>query len=147
FNTGHDIRLDLSNPAAAITYHGPSGYSAYFARNTSGGYKDAPALNATLSPDGSGYKLTFHKSGEVLGFGSNSHLQYIKDKNGNQITLAYNSSLDVVSITDTQGRVFSLYVNIKTSPLDKGPEQAVHLLERTVEHAEERLFFPPGSTD
>jgi hypothetical protein len=43
--------------------------------------------------------------------------------------------------------LFTFYVNIFTSPLDRGPEQAVHLLYGTVEHARERLSFPPGSTD
>jgi hypothetical protein len=41
----------------------------------------------------------------------------------------------------------SLYANIKPSPFDKGPKQAVDLLSGTVEHTSERLRAPHGSTD
>ena len=36
-SVGPDVRLDLSNPSAGITYHGPSGFSAYFTYNSSTG--------------------------------------------------------------------------------------------------------------
>jgi len=77
FNQGHDVRLDLSNPTAGITLYGPSGYSAFFAYNSSTQtYTDPPGLNATLVFNGNNntYTLTFHPTGEQLIFGSNSHL-------------------------------------------------------------------------
>ncbi|MFL5692144.1 MAG: hypothetical protein ACJ795_10085, partial [Ktedonobacteraceae bacterium] len=107
FNLGHDVRLDLSNPTAGITLHGPSGYSAFFAFNSSTGtYTDAPGLNATLVKNADGtYTLTFHRSGEKLTFGTNSHLASDKDQNGNTISYSYNSTHDLLSLTDSQGRV------------------------------------------
>ncbi len=108
FNFGHDVRLDLSNPTQGITFHGPSGYSAFFAYNPQQPtiYQDAPGLNATLVANNDGtYTLTYHRTGEQLLFGTNSHLAADKDKNGNTISYSYNSTHDLLSITDTQGRV------------------------------------------
>lgn len=113
FNIGHDVRLDLSSPTTGITYHGPSGFSAFFAYNSStGGYTNAPGLNATLTKNSDGtYTLSFHKTGEKLIFGINSNLSAIKDKNNNIISIAYDSDHDVTSIIDTQGRVINFTHN------------------------------------
>ncbi len=107
FNFGHDVRLDLTNPPAGITLHGPSGYSAFFAPNGTNVWTDAPGLNATLTYNTSTqyYTLTFHRTGEQWVFGPNSHLAEDEDKNGNQLADSYNSTHDLLSITDTQGRV------------------------------------------
>jgi YD repeat-containing protein len=107
FNQGHDVRLDISNPTAGITLYGPSGFSAFFAYNSSTGtWSDPPGLNATLVKNGDGtYTLTFHRSGEKLVFGTNSHLAAEKDKNGNTISYSYNSTHDLLSLTDSQARV------------------------------------------
>ena len=43
--------------------------------------------------------------------------------------------------------LFLLYVKLRTSPLDIGPEQAVHLLEEMLNAEDERLFFLHGLTD
>ncbi|MFL5627424.1 MAG: RHS repeat-associated core domain-containing protein [Ktedonobacteraceae bacterium] len=113
FNQGHDVRLDLSNPTAGITLHGPSGSSAFFAYNsTTGTYTDAPGLNATLVKNADGTStLTFHRSGEKLTFGTNSHLARDTDKNGNSLSYSYNSTHDLLSLTDSQGRVTTLTHN------------------------------------
>ncbi len=112
FSLGHDVGLDVSNPSVGITFHGPSGYYAYFAANGSGGYTDAPGLNATLTKNSNGtYTLSFHKTGEKLLFGTNNHLSAIKDKNNNTLSIAYDSDDDVTSITDTQNRVISFTHN------------------------------------
>ncbi len=110
---GHDVRLDLSNPSSGITYHGPSGYAAYFAYNASSGkYTDAPGLNATLTKNGDGtYTLSFHKTGARFIFASGSHLIAVKDKNNNTISLSLDGDNDVKSITDTHGRVISFSHN------------------------------------
>jgi len=104
---GHDVRLGLSNPSVGIDYHGPSGYAAYFAYNSSTGkYTDAPGLNASLTKNADGtYTLSFHKTGAQFIFASGSHLIAVKDKNGNTISLSLDSDNDVNSITDTHSRV------------------------------------------
>ncbi len=104
---GHDVRLGLSNPSVGIDYHGPSGYAAYFAYNSSTGkYTDAPGLNASLTKNADGtYTLSFHKTGAQFLFASGSHLIAVKDKNGNTLSLSLDSDNDVNSITDTHSRV------------------------------------------
>ena len=111
---GHDVRLDLSNPSVGITYHGPSGYSAYFAYNSSTStYADAPGLNATLTKNADGtYTLSFHQTGAKFIFASGSHLIAVKDKNGNTISLSLDGDNDVNTITDTHSRVISFTHNM-----------------------------------
>jgi YD repeat-containing protein len=123
FSVGNDVRLDFSDPLGGIIYHGPSGYSAYFAKNSNGTFKDVPGLNATLvkNADGS-YDMTFHQSSEKLHFGGSGHLQTLQDKNGNTISIAYDSSYDVVSYTDTQGRTTSLNHQTVAGFTDPGGE-------------------------
>jgi len=111
---GHDVRLDLSNPFVGITYHGPSGYSAYFAYNSSTGkYADAPGLNATLTKNQDGtYTLSFHKTGAKFIFAAGSHLISVQDKNSSAtnnhaISLSLDGDNDVNSITDTQNRAIT----------------------------------------
>ncbi len=107
FNFGHDVRLDLTNPPA--WYH--AAWSQWLLRllcaNGNNVWTDAPGLNATLTYNTSTqyYTLTFHRTGEQWVFGPNSHLAEDEDKNGNQLSYSYNSTHDLLSITDTQGRV------------------------------------------
>ena len=110
---GHDVYLDLSNPSVGITYHGPSGYAAYFAYNSGlGQYTDAPGLNATLFRNGDGSStLSFHRTGAVFVFASSGHLFAVKDKNGNAISLSLDSDNDVNSITDTHSRAITFTHN------------------------------------
>jgi len=103
-SAGADVFLQF-NSDGSITFFGPSGYAATYPSDGSGGYLDAPALNATLTKaSGSTYLLTFHQTREVLTFDSGGHLTTDTDKNGNSITFSYNSSHQLTSITDTQGR-------------------------------------------
>ncbi|MBA2393030.1 MAG: hypothetical protein H0V70_09830, partial [Ktedonobacteraceae bacterium] len=109
FSVGNDVRLDFSDPLGGIIYHGPSGYSAYFTKNSNGTFKDVPGLNATLVKNGDGSSdMTFHQSSEKLHFGGSGHLLFLQDKNGNKINIAYDGSYNVVAYTDTQSRTTSV---------------------------------------
>ena len=123
FSVGNDVRLDFSDPLGGIIYHGPSGYSAYFAKNSNGTFKDVPGLNATLVKNGDGsYDMTFHQSSEKLHFGGSGHLLYLQDKNGNKISIAYDGSYDVVAYTDTQSRTTSVNSQAVAGFTDPGGE-------------------------
>ncbi|MDQ1685800.1 MAG: hypothetical protein QOC82_2537 [Frankiaceae bacterium] len=84
------------NPPGSGTYVRPSGFNAFFTYDSS---------------DGS-HQVEFHKSGIKLHFGSYGLNDTVKDKNGNTITLTYQTPLSVssqlTSVTDTQGRSYSL---------------------------------------
>lgn len=103
-STGADVYLQF-NGDSSITFFGPSGFSAVFQPNGSGGFLNPTGLNATLTKPGS-YQITFHKNGESFLFDSSGRLTADKEKNGEQITFTYNgSSHQLTTITDTQGRV------------------------------------------
>jgi YD repeat-containing protein len=108
FTTGRGITIDASNISNGITLHGPTGYSAFFAADGSGGFKDAPGLNASLKPSGtSNYTVTFHRTGEMWGFNSNSSFESGFDKNGHCVYFNHNGRGDLTSIVDTQKRTVS----------------------------------------
>ncbi len=109
-STGADVFLQF-NGDGSITLFDASGTSAVFQPNGSGSFTDPSGLNATLTKPGS-YQLTFHKNGEILLFDSSGRLTNDKEKNGDQLTFAYNgSSHQLTSITDTQGRVTTFGYN------------------------------------
>src|SRR6266567_7336677 len=89
------------NSDGSVDYHGSSGFTATFTRNSDGSYNDAPGIEATLVHTSLHDTLTFHATGEVYVFSSTGGgLESDKDRNGNQVTRSSGSSL-----TDTQGRV------------------------------------------
>jgi len=102
--TGADVGLTVAQNGD-VTYAGPSGYQIVFTKNPDGTYTSPTGIDATLTKPGSTYTLTFQKSGEKYNFSSGGFLTSDVDKNGNQISFAYNGNNNLVSITDTQGRV------------------------------------------
>ncbi|MGB8343537.1 MAG: RHS repeat-associated core domain-containing protein [Ktedonobacteraceae bacterium] len=93
--------------------NGPSGFSAtYEANNDSyGDFEEPPGLDATLlasSINGASHVIVFQHTGECLGFNSNGYEIFDEDRNSNQITFTYNSSNQLTTITDTQGRLTTL---------------------------------------
>jgi YD repeat-containing protein len=113
-----------------VTLHGPSGFSAPYEAdsNSYGGYAEPPGLDATLlqsSVNGASYVLIFQKTSECLGFNSGGQELFDQDKNGHQITFAYNSSGNLSSITDTQNRLTTFgynasgQLNLITDPIGR----------------------------
>lgn len=111
-NSGNDVSLTAGTGGAMI-YNAPDGYSASFAPNGSGGFIDAPGLDATLTLNSQAglYSLFFHQTSMTLFFTSASgFLSSEQDKNGNTIRFLYiRRGLSLVgAITDTQGRETNL---------------------------------------
>jgi YD repeat-containing protein len=107
--TGDDVHLAFAN--GNVDFYAPGFYEAVFTPNGSGGYNDAPGLDATLVYTNSGnvaYTLTFHETGEQLQFDANGNILADKDRNGNTISFTNNSVPRTTAITDTRGRVTSL---------------------------------------
>jgi RHS repeat-associated protein len=105
-STGTDIRLeDISGPD--VLYHGPSGEVVRYASNGSGGFLTPRGIDADLSTkQGGGWTLTWF-SEEKWDFDAPGKLQSMTDKNGNDITFAYNPDGSLGTITDTQNRTVS----------------------------------------
>jgi RHS repeat-associated protein len=100
---GHDIRLLLYDDG--YLYEGPSGATYWFSGNSTIGYTTPPGLNAHLSTSRT---LTFNQTGTAFDFGLDGRLLTITDKNGNVITMNYQTPLtdnsQLTSIVDTAGR-------------------------------------------
>ena len=102
----------LSNISSGITFHGPSGYTAFFSAKSGGTFNDAPGLNASISPTGNGtYTIVFHKSGEQLVFNNYGSLLVDCDQNNNCLSPNYNGHGDLTQITDTQNRNITFQQN------------------------------------
>lgn len=108
---GRGFTLDVSNPSTGVTLTGPTGFQAYFPSDGNGEFKDAPGLNATLyhmNDSSNNYFLTFHRTGEILGFnGTYGNLFNMQDKNHNTISFSYDSNGYLTQLTDTQGRTLT----------------------------------------
>ena len=117
FSFGHDVFLDTSNASQGVVFHGPSGYSAFFAAGSGGAFTDHQPLDASLVKNGDGsYTITYHHSGQKLNFsntvGNHVYLTSAQDKHSNTITSTYGSQYNnLVSLTDTQQRSFAFSHN------------------------------------
>lgn len=112
---GRDIRLDEYSDGKLFT--GPEGYRAWFAKAQTGTgnttYTTPQGINADLTYKGNGVlELRFRQSGQTYEFGDYGFLTKIKDRNGNAITFAYATPLDLYSrnttITDSTGRAVTM---------------------------------------
>jgi YD repeat-containing protein len=129
---GRDVKLDdnygFTDPdTQGELYYGPSGDAYWFnpdfanrdpdSDGNTDNFTSPPGINADLNNDEAGpyRKLTFHNSGEVQRFGDFGLLNTDKDRNGNTISFSYSTPLSassqLTSVTDTQGRSFSVGYN------------------------------------
>lgn len=106
-NTGADVNL-VFNQDGSVTFNALGGYAALYVPDGTGGYTDAPGLDATLlhQVDGT-WRLTFHRTGLRFNFSSAGRITNEEDKNQNHINFTYNDAGRLTAITDTQGRVTS----------------------------------------
>lgn len=109
-NTGQDVGLAIGT--SAVTFYGPSGFTAVFNPSGTGGWIAPAGMNADLArrPDAT-WTLTYHGSGEAMIFSSGGYLIKDVDRNGLGLSLAYNSSNKLISLTDGAGRVTTFAYN------------------------------------
>jgi RHS repeat-associated protein len=103
-STGADVRL-ITGANGVITYYAPSGFTALYTPNGSGGFTAPSTYQAAdLATSGSGWTLTFHGSSEKLTFNAAGKLTGDADRNGNANNFYYNSDGTLNHVSDTQGR-------------------------------------------
>ena len=75
--------------------------------------------------NGATHVLIFQHTSECLGFNSSGQEIFDQDRNGHQITFAYNGSGNITSLTDTQNRLTSFgydssgRINLITDPINR----------------------------
>lgn len=103
-STGADVRL-VTGAGGVITYYAPSGFTALYTPNGSGGFTPPSTYQAAdLATSGTGWTLTFHGSSEKLTFNASGKLIGDADRNGNSNNFYYNSDGTLDHVSDTQGR-------------------------------------------
>jgi RHS repeat-associated protein len=105
-STGQDIGLQVDT--STVTFYGPSGFTAAFTANGSGGWTAPGGVNADLVHNGDGtWSLTYRASSEKLTFTSGGYLIKDVDRNGVGLSLSYDADNHLTSLTDANGRVTS----------------------------------------
>ncbi|WP_380162058.1 RHS repeat-associated core domain-containing protein [Kineococcus sp. R86509] len=103
-STGQDIGLQVGT--STTTFYGPSGFTAAFTANSSGGWTSPAGVNADLVHNSDGtWSMTYHASSEKLTFTAGGYLIKDVDRNGVGLTLSYDSSNRLTSLTDANGQV------------------------------------------
>ena len=109
-STGQDVGLKVE--ASVVTFHGPSGFTARYTASGSGGWAMPAGINADLVKNTDGtWALTYRKTGEKLTFTAGGYLVKDVDRNGVGLTLGYDTSDRLVSVTDGAGRVSAVAYN------------------------------------
>ncbi|WP_183061914.1 RHS repeat domain-containing protein [Motilibacter peucedani] len=104
---GRDVGLVASG--STVTFHAPSGFTATFTSNGSGGWTAPSGLNADLVHNSNGtWSLTYRKNSVKYTFTTGGYLSTVADRNGVVQTLRYWSDGRLASITDTAGRVTNI---------------------------------------
>lgn len=100
---GVDVKL-IANSNGSVTFAGPDGVTGTFTPvSGTSNYTSPGVFKATLVKTSSGWRLTDHKSGQVIAFNSAGKPTTITDRNGNVITVSYNSSGQQAKITSDWG--------------------------------------------
>jgi RHS repeat-associated protein len=93
-----------------VLVHGDAGELLLFARQSDGTFAPPPGSLSTLATVGSDYEL---KTADLLRyrFTSQGRLSSIKDRNDKGLTLAYDGSNNLTTVTDSAGRTTTLTYN------------------------------------
>jgi len=87
----------------SVLYRESDGTEHLFTPDGSGGYTAPPGKFLTLTQNASGYRLRT-KEGLESAFGSDGHLLSLSEPNGNTVTLGYDASGNLATVTDAAGR-------------------------------------------
>ena len=98
----------LSN--SNVVLRGEDGQQLVYTRPTNGSYTSPAGARSTLAQVADGYNLTRHDQ-VVYHFDTSGRLAYMRDRNGNTVTLSYGGTNNVQTITDTVGRVINFSYN------------------------------------
>jgi RHS repeat-associated protein len=94
----------------------PSGAVHAFKRQADGSYLSAEGVDATLTEEAGSnrgaFQLKVNTTGVIYrfsgaGLGADERLNWIKDRNGNQISLAYDGSGNLTTLTDSRNRTLT----------------------------------------
>jgi YD repeat-containing protein len=87
-----------------VVLHGEDGQQVSYARQPDGSFVGAPGALSTLSAVTGGYDLV--RADQVkYHFDSNGRLLSMRDRNGQGVTLAYDTAGNLATVTDAAGRV------------------------------------------
>jgi RHS repeat-associated protein len=106
YSIGGGIFLSPGTSESRILF-GPTGERRVFNHQPDGSWKSPTAIDATLSAEGSGWKLKYDKTEQIWHFNSDGDLTSQVNRNGNTISYSYSSPTKLNQITDSQGRTFT----------------------------------------
>ena len=105
---GADVRLYDEGTSKELILG--DGASYLFEPDGSGQFKSTVGIDGDLRTDGTGWKLTYRRTGLQLFFNSSGYLSKLKGRTPQEISFSYASG-KLSSITDTQGYSFSVTSN------------------------------------
>jgi YD repeat-containing protein len=113
-DTGADVGLQTFSDGS-VTFNGPSGFQAVFAKKADGTYIQPPGISSTLTKNQDGtYTLTVHANGGKLNFSSGGVLTSEVTTTGNTLTFNY-SGTKLSSISDTMSGTTTFAYNSPVS--------------------------------
>ena len=106
WSSSYDQHLTL-NGDGSITLTLSDGSQTIAEPNGSGGYLLPPWSDSTLQGNSDGSFTFTERSTQILQFSGSGLLLYIRDLNGYQTNLTYNSANQLTAVTDPAGRILS----------------------------------------
>ena len=116
----HDDRASLISPGWTFGFQGkvenfggvilvrlPNGSGSTFNMNADGSFTALDSRSTLVKNPNNTYTLTT-KDQYSYGFDANGYMNWMKDRNGNTITIAVNASGQVTAVTDQVGRVTTI---------------------------------------
>jgi RHS repeat-associated protein len=119
------VKDDTTNPTTLKVAKLPNGAAQVFAKNGDGSYTANDSRSTLVKNATDGTHILTTKDQYSYGFNVSGYLVWMKDRNGNQVTIQVDASGKVQSITDTVGRTYNIaynaagYIITVTDPLGR----------------------------